>query len=183
MASAKKAWSNESQTNSKHLERHKHRCHLPFLIFFPLLTHPPTEEDSEIFHRCNVGRRDLGCLLDFFAMFCFVYLFSLMYPGISPQMAFISNLHLLIIPQSNLKWGNQYAYLDTGHIVIMILGNQERKIKSERTEKRKKNIFFKNVRNGKIEVNRGWYILWYLNYVNIFLVLLDWDLSFLLFNK
>lgn len=39
MVPAKKARSNESQTRSQHLGRHKHRCHLPFFSFFLLLTH------------------------------------------------------------------------------------------------------------------------------------------------
>ena len=61
------------------------------------------------FHRCSVGRRELGGLLEFFALFHCVCMFSLIYPRISPEMIFVSGLHLLIIPQKYLKGRGQCA--------------------------------------------------------------------------
>lgn len=56
-----------------------------------------------------MGRKELGGLLEFFALFHCVCMFSLIYPRISPEMIFVSGLHLLIIPQNYLKGRGQRA--------------------------------------------------------------------------
>ena len=119
----------------------------PLPPFLPA-SHTPTKEDGEIFDRCNVGRRGLGRLLEFFALFCFVYLvFFLSTSKFPHKWHFISNFHLLIIPQSNFKWGSQYAYIDTGHTVVTILDNQERQKNKKVTEEGKEKRIKKNVKD------------------------------------
>lgn len=54
---------------------------------------------------------------------------------------------MLIIPQSNFKWGSQYAYMDTGHTVVTILDNQERQKNKKVTEEGKEKRIKKNVKD------------------------------------
>lgn len=63
-----------------------------------------------------MGRRLFVGNFLFYFVSC-IYLFSLTYPRISPEMTFISNLHLLIIPQNNLKGRGQHTLIYTGHII------------------------------------------------------------------